>query len=82
MNFFEVVDKRRSVRRFTESEVPESVMRKCLKAAILAPNSSNLQPWEFYWIRDEEKKKKVFTFDQVEEAIDFMKQMSLWLQGK
>lgn len=59
MNFFEVVDKRRSVRRFTESEVPESVMRKCLKAAILAPNSSNLQPWEFYWIRDEEKKKKV-----------------------
>ena len=59
MNFFEVVNKRRSVRRFTDTEIPESVMRKCLRAAILAPNSSNLQPWEFYWVRDDEKKKKV-----------------------
>ena len=34
-------------------------MIKCLNAAILAPNSSNLQTWEFYWVRNLEKKKKV-----------------------
>ena len=51
MDFFEVVSKRRSVRKFSEEAVPESVMRKCLKAAVQAPNSSNLQPWEFYWIK-------------------------------
>ena len=34
-------------------------MRKCLKAATLAPNSSNLQPWEFYWIRSVNKKEKL-----------------------
>ena len=38
--------------------MPESVMRKCLKAAVQAPNSSNLQPWEFYWIRNVKKKEK------------------------
>ena len=59
MNFIELVNKRRSVRKFTTDEVPEKTMRKCLEAAILAPNSSNLQPWEFYWIRDEEIKKKI-----------------------
>lgn len=59
MDFFDAVNKRRSVRRFTDTPVPESVMRKCLKASVLAANSSNLQPWEFYWIRDEEKKKKI-----------------------
>ena len=60
MDFFEAVNKRRSVRKFTNTEVPESVMRKCLKASLQAPNSSNLQPWEFYWIRNLEKKEQDF----------------------
>ncbi len=59
MDFFEVVKKRRSVRKFTKKKVPESIMRKCLKSSILAPNSSNLQPWEFYWIRSPEKKQQI-----------------------
>ena len=59
MDFFEAVNKRRSVRKFTNTEVPEDVMRKCLKASLQAPNSSNLQPWEFYWIRNLEKKEQV-----------------------
>ena len=59
MDFFEALNKRRSVRKFTNTEVPESVMKKCLKASLLAPNSSNLQPWEFYWIRNNEKKEEV-----------------------
>ena len=59
MDFFEVVNNRRSVRKFTNAEVPEDIIRKCLRASLQAPNSSNLQPWEFYWIRSAEKKKKV-----------------------
>ena len=59
MNFFDVIKNRRSVRKFTGAEVPESIIRKCLKASLLAPNSSNLQPWEFYWIRTYEKKEKI-----------------------
>lgn len=57
--FSKVVRSRRSTRVFTDEAVPEEVMRTCLDLAILAPNSSNLQPWEFYWVRHEEKKKEL-----------------------
>ena len=56
MNLFEAIERRRSYRKFLPDEVPEAFMRKALSAALLAPNSSNLQQWEFYWIRNEEKK--------------------------
>ena len=59
MEFFELVNKRRSVRKFTNEKVPSEVIRKCLRTAVLAPNSSNLQPWEFYWIRSLEKKEAI-----------------------
>ena len=59
MEFFEALKTRRSVRRYTSDPVPESVVRECLEAALLAPNSSNLQPWEFYWVRSPEKKSRL-----------------------
>ena len=51
MNFFELVKKRRSVRKFTNEQVPDKVIQQSLQSALLAANSSNLQPWEFYWIK-------------------------------
>lgn len=48
--FREVVESRRSVRRFTDTPIPDEVLTECLRLAMLAPNSSNLQPWEFYVI--------------------------------
>ncbi len=57
--FCKVVRSRRSVRRFSQKKIPEPVMRECLELALLAPNSSNLQPWEFYWVRDPETRKKI-----------------------
>jgi nitroreductase len=57
--FIKVVESRRSVRVYTEEKIPEEIVRSCLDMALLAPNSSNLQPWEFYWVRDPEKKKKL-----------------------
>jgi nitroreductase len=57
--FREIVLARRSVRLFEKEAVPETVIEKALELALLAPNSSNLQPWEFYWVQDPEKKKKL-----------------------
>lgn len=56
MDFTEVIKKRRSVRKYTDKKVPETVIEKALKDALLAPNSSNLQPWEFYWVQNPERK--------------------------
>ncbi|MBI2423342.1 MAG: nitroreductase family protein [Candidatus Hydrogenedentes bacterium] len=54
--FEQVVRGRRSVRKFLEEPVPEPVIEKCLELAVLAPNSSNLQPWEFHWVRTPQMK--------------------------
>ncbi len=59
MDFYEAVRSRRSIRNYTDAPVPEDVMRRALNAALLAPNSSNLQTWGFYWVRTPEKKKKL-----------------------
>ena len=48
--FKQVVESRRSVRRFTDTPISDDILDDCLRLAMLAPNSSNLQPWEFYII--------------------------------
>lgn len=55
--FDRVVRRRRSVRRFTERPIAEADMRDILDLGLLAPNSSNLQAFEFYWVRSPAKKK-------------------------
>lgn len=54
--FDNILHNRRSVRVYTEEKIPEDVVRKVLEWGLMAPNSSNLQPWEFYWVRDPQKK--------------------------
>jgi nitroreductase len=60
--FIKTVKSRRSVRVYTDEPIQEKDMMECLELALLAPNSSNLQPWEFYWVRDKKKKEKLINF--------------------
>jgi nitroreductase len=62
MDFFETIELRRSVRRFTDKIVPEEIVTKALDAAVLAPNSSNAQTWDFYWVKNPEKKLKLIQY--------------------
>ncbi|MGI9598177.1 MAG: nitroreductase family protein, partial [Acidimicrobiales bacterium] len=50
--FKQALTARRSIRVFDGEPIPEEVMRDCLRDATLAPSSSNLQPYELYWVRD------------------------------
>ena len=56
-NFRKVIESRRSVRKFTKKPIPAEVLDACLDLALLAPNSSNLQPWTFYVVQNPSKKK-------------------------
>lgn len=50
--FQEIVNFRRSNRKFDpDVNVPNEVIERSLDRAILSPNSSNMQLWEFYWIK-------------------------------
>jgi nitroreductase len=57
--FNDLVFSRRSVRLYEQVSVPEEVIERALDLALLAPNSSNLQPWEFYWVQSPDKKKRL-----------------------
>lgn len=56
-NFKHVIKSRRSVRKFTDKAIPAEILDDCLDLALLAPNSSNLQPWTFYVVQNPTKKK-------------------------
>lgn len=60
MNLEEVLNYRRSVRVFDKGKLidPEKV-KHCLELATLAPNSSNMQLWEFYQITKPELMAKI-----------------------
>lgn len=58
-NFKKVIRSRRSVRKFTDKPIPADVLDDCLDMALLAPNSSNLQPWTFYVVQDPAKKQQI-----------------------
>jgi nitroreductase len=55
-SFEAVVRARRSIRVYTGEPIPEETMRAALRAAILAPSSSNLQSYEIHWVRDPVKR--------------------------
>ena len=67
MEFTEAVKRRRSVRKYDPDKAidPEKV-RQCLELSVLAPNSSNMQLWEFYHITSKDMLQKMskFCFDQ------------------
>ena len=60
MNLEEVLNFRRSVRNYDPSkELDTNKVKHCIELATLAPNSSNMQLWEFYHIVDKELLAKV-----------------------
>jgi hypothetical protein len=50
MTFSETVNYRRSVRNYKEVSIDTQKVKDCIELATLAPNSSNMQLWEFYHI--------------------------------
>ena len=55
----EAIEYRRSVRKYLDVELDEEKVKNCIRNATLAPNSSNMQLWEFYHVTDNETLKKL-----------------------
>jgi len=56
-NFFEIVEKRRAIRRYKKYDIPDEDLKKILEAARLAPSADNSQPWRFIVVKDQKTKK-------------------------
>jgi len=71
MEFYEVVGRRRSVRRFQSKPVEEDKIRRVLEAGLKAPSHNHLREWEFILLRDPENRKSVVELGAgIEDYID------------
>ena len=52
--FNELIEKRRSIRRFTDQPVDQERIEKLVEAALRAPSSRGLNPWQFIFVTDRE----------------------------
>src|SRR6266513_4243837 len=50
--FYETMQRRRTLRDFSDRPVPREVIKNCIRAAGTAPSGANLQPWHFVAVRD------------------------------
>lgn len=57
MDVFEVIAKRRSIRKFKPEPVDEKDLKKILEAGRLAPSGGNRQPWYFIVVKELETKR-------------------------
>jgi len=51
---FDLLRRRRSVRRYTDEQVPEDAVMRLIEAGVVAPSGLNEQSWHFSIIRDAE----------------------------
>jgi nitroreductase len=65
--FYEDINRRRTVREFSNRPVPRDIIETALKAANTAPSGANLQPWHFVVVSGKETKKKIREAAEVEE---------------
>jgi len=70
-NLSTVIRERRSVRKYDhEFNIPKEEIIDILKEATLAPSSSNLQPWKFIVIQDQETKKELRAIANNQEQVE------------
>jgi nitroreductase len=65
--FYADIDRRRTVREFSDRPVSRDIIETALKAANTAPSGANLQPWHFAVVSGAETKKKIREAAEVEE---------------
>lgn len=66
-DFYADIDRRRTVREFSDRPVPRDIIETALRAAGTAPSGANLQPWHFVVVSGAETKKKIRIAAEAEE---------------
>ena len=75
MDFKDLVQKRRSIRKFTDEKVTEEQLRTILRAALMAPTGHSQRGWHFVVVDD---KERLQALSQCREAgSDFLREAAL-----
>ena len=55
----ELIEKRRSIRKYRDAPVDNDLILKLIRSASLAPSGSNTQPWHFIIVDNDDLKEKI-----------------------
>ena len=64
---YEHLQRRRTVRDFSDQAVPREVIESCIQTAGTAPSGANQQPWHFAVVSDPEIKRQIRSAAEAEE---------------
>lgn len=79
--FFEQMDKRRSVREYSDRTFPVEILENIIKTASTAPSGAHKQPWTFCIVSSDEIKSKIRAAAEEEELENYTRRMSeSWLE--
>ncbi|XP_058526836.1 iodotyrosine deiodinase 1 isoform X2 [Ochotona princeps] len=73
--FYELLNKRRSIRFISNEHVPQEVIDNVIKAAGTAPSGAHTEPWTFVVVKDPDVKHKIREIIEEEEEINYRKRM-------
>ena len=82
ISFREEMQKRRTVRHFSDRSVPRELIEECLLVAGTAPNGANLQPWQFVVVSDPRIKHEIrIAAEQEEDEFYHRRAPQEWLDA-
>jgi nitroreductase len=79
--FFEIMNKRRSVRMFSDKPVSRETIEWCVRAAGTAPSGAHKQPWRFICIDDPSLRREIRLAAEAEEREFYQRRATRkWLE--
>ncbi|MGB0932978.1 MAG: nitroreductase family protein [Lishizhenia sp.] len=79
--YYQWLDKRRSVRDFSDTPIPREVLEHIIMSASTAPSGAHKQPWTFCLISNQELKAEIRELAEKEEYTSYKSRMSEnWLK--
>lgn len=73
--YYETLNKRRSIRFFSDEHVPVEVIENVIRAAGTAPSGAHCEPWTFVVVKDPKIKCKVREIVEQEEYLNYDRRM-------
>ena len=80
--FYELMNRRRSVRDFSPEPVPRELVETAIRTASTAPSGAHRQPWRFVVVGDPEIKHRIRVAAEAEEKKSYEERMpDEWLEA-
>ena len=79
--FYEHMNRRRSVRRFSAEPVDRSIIENAILTAGTSPNGAHMQPWHFVAVANPDIKREIRIAAEKEEALNYNGRLPLLVKA-